>query len=258
MVKTPITENEERIPLWKRLLSYSIDFICFFGVFIVFFMTLGKMIVTKISSENVKEINECYQLLVDNINKELFQGYELVDSNDNYGIKSLNEQVFIDFEKGKYPDKSDDDIYEDYEKAIQNLDSEVSNSPKYNSNQKILARNYYLILLLFLFVPSFVFTLLIPLLNHSQSTLGMMVFKLGLCKRRDGTLPNKFILLARFMIELLSSFILFYLIGYIAIPVLLLFSIVIILITKSRLSLTDALTGTKVNNKEAINKIENI
>lgn len=249
--------NKANVSILKRLGSYFIDAILFLGLYFALFFLAGKPLITHMSQDSISLINRAYDSAVEELNSESYQGYEMIKHDGNYGINNLNYDKYKEYQLSIDNTKTEDDIQEMYMDSLSAIETKAKTYPIYMEGYKGFRTNYYLISFLALLVPSLILNLIIPLFNRSLATVGMLIFHQKLVESRDEDKSNKFKLVLRFAMEPVIDLILILILGWLFFLIPVLFSVILILSTKTRRSLLDGLTFTKVmpsdyNKKEII------
>lgn len=254
-----LTQNiqikSKNVSIWKRLVAFLIDFACFFGVYYALFYSASKPLITYISQDNVVEINQAYQIACDNLNSESYQGYVMIEYEGNYGINNLDHDKYVAFVKEQKPELTEYELEDEYINALGTLESAVRKVPLYQKAYQVFYMKYLIIFSITLLIPAFIFSLLIPLFTPNKSTLGMLCFSFGFANSKDTTPVYPYKILFRFLIDYVAlGLIPFLFLGDLTILILLILSLILLLFTKRRFTLTDALSLTKVLPSQWIRK----
>lgn len=249
--------NGSKVSILKRLGSYFIDALLFLGLYFGLFFLAGKPLITTMSQDSIALINRAYDSAVEELNAESYQGYEMIEHKGNYGINDLNYDKYKEYQLSIDNTKTEDDIQEMYMDSLSAIETKAKTYPIYMEGYKGFRTNYYLISFLALLIPSLIFNLIIPIFNHSLASIGMLILRQGLVDSRGDEKPNKFKLVLRFVTQPVIDLILILILGQLFFLIPVLFSVILILSTKTRRSLLDGLTFTKVipsdyNKKEII------
>lgn len=234
--------QEKRYSIWKRLAIFVIDGLMAVVIFILLFISLGKITITKVQSNNINYLNDVYQeICLENdypILKEKQFGLYVLDEN-----KIIEEQMSLGMDV--------EQAYAEYEKIDQHIEEILNTNQDYIKASNSLYSFYKIVIILCMFLPLLVLQLIIPLSNKKHQTLAMLFFKAAIVKRKDNTLISNNFVLFRFLIIFLVEFLLIYI--FLAIMGLIftvLITFAVICFTNSRLTLHDALLQLKVTSKD--------
>lgn len=245
----------ENVSAWKRFLAFLIDFICFFGVYFALFYSASKPLIAYVSQEQVAEINQAYDIACENLNGENYQGYHMIASEGNYGIDNLDHDTFIEFQKELHPDYSEYELEDEYISALGELETAVRKIPLYQNAYRRFYAKYFIIFALTLLIPAFVFSLLIPLFTLNRSTIGMLCFSFGLANSKDVTPIYPYKILFRFLVEyVVLGMIPFLILGDVTVLMDFILSLILLLFTRKRFTLTDLLSASRVLPNQQIRK----
>lgn len=248
MKENTIAKKDVKVKIYKRFLSFLIDFILCFGVYFLLYFFATKLIISNVSVSAVTNINDGYEKACVYLNEE--QGnnyYQMIDSKNNFGIKNFDRDNFIYYLDQTTPNLTESEKDEKYSKAIETLETKAKEYDSYKEGYKEFNRNYYLGVFVTLFIPNIVFYFLIPLFNKNERTIGMFIFKLNRVNIKNDDIANKYKVLLNFFVEyIVDGLLMIILLGELGIFIPFVLSIILLLATKSRLTIGDALSISKV------------
>lgn len=254
MKETNGYKKEVKVKIYKRFLSFLIDFIICFGIYFLLYFFATKLIITNVSVSAVENINNGYEQACISLNEEQgFESYKMIDSKNNFGIKNFDRENFISYVKIENPNINESEIDEKYTKAIETLESKAKENSSYVEGYKEFNRNYYLGVFVTLFIPNFIFYLLVPIFNKNERTISMFVFKLTRVNMKNDSIAHKYKLLLNFFVEyIINGLLMIILLGELGIFIPFVLSIILLLATRSRLIISDALSLSKVVEENQI------
>lgn len=236
----------------KKIFSELINLTLIMITFLILFMTIGKkVIIPKYSQDAINSINEIYQRIADE------EGYEVITIKSNYGFIEISEDKFIEQYLKENPDSNDTEAFEKYIDTRFEMIENVRKDPNFKIYNGRFSSVYFITFILLIFVITFVFEFMIPVLNKKTATIGMLITKLSITNVNDNDYPNKLKLLPRYMVILLIEHILLrYFFGNVYFIVSFLINIIIIFATPNKMVLHDIASMTKVIRTNYVGYIE--
>ena len=185
---------------------------------------------------------------------------------EKYQNAKIASGLFIE-ENGEIIEKSDinsEALQAFYEKHYDEA-LEIFASNKTLSH--LTSTNYWIMmgtLLISLFISSFFFYLIMPLLLKNKGTLAQLMFKIGCCDVLSDGMPTKMKLFIRYISFFLASFVvplvIYKFLPYLSVLIISL-ELILICVTKDRIGIHDAVSKTyliDLRNEVLINKNKNI
>lgn len=236
--------SEKKCSTWKRMAVFLLDGLSTLILFLVLLFTLGNLCVKQIATNDIQSMNVQYQEICD-----IYQ-YPYVQENQ-YGLIILDRDKIIDdkVESGMSAEKA----YEESEKINSEIEKKLSENETYRQAYK----NFYLIYnvsnISCMFVSMLIFQLIVPLCTKKGQTLFMYIFKLGLAQKENGVVVHKYQILARFFIIFVVEYLSIYLLlGIIGEAFVIILSLVVISLTKNRLSFHDLILKAYLKDASSI------
>lgn len=244
--------KKDKYFVFKRCISFIIDVLMLAAIYLSLLFSLGHLSIREIAKDNIVKINEIYATTA--------EAHGMSTTLDPFlGVAELDRKAYIKYEveeNGLDVEKAMDKFYEIEKKVNDDLNKNAEYRKYYNKfyiTDKIVE-------ICCMLVPLLVFQLIIPLCLRKRQTLGMMIFKLSIVKKKDNVYISQYQVLLRFFIIFITEYLLVsILLGITGILIVLFLSIVIMLITPNKLSLHDAMMLVRVvKANEAYTEAEEI
>lgn len=224
----------------KRFTIFLLDTLMSFVIFIVLFFSVGNISIKSICNNDINAMNEVYENIC--INNNLPYAKE-----NQFGLYQIDFEMYMD--KVINEGKTDEEAYEMYLEKDNYMQIEISKSDNYVKAYSNFYSTYTIVSILCMFIPLFIFHLLIPLTNKKHQTITMLMFKCALVDSKNSVLASNKQILLRFTIIFITEFICVYLIldwlGLIFVVLATLFSISV---TKRNSTLHDLLTKLEIKD----------
>lgn len=238
-------DSSKKYSIWKRLFTFIVDGLMTVILLTCLFFSLGTLIISNVSKNDINAINEMY---VEICNEE-----NLPYKKEIYGFYRLDEAKYIKIliNDGYSEDKAGELSNEKYQK----IDELLTLKDGYKTYYQKFHATYFITLFSFTALSTFIFEFLIPILNKKHQTLAMMMFKSCLVNKDNIITSNIGIVIRYFFITIIEFLMIYLIFGLVGIIFETLIMFILISFTRNRLTFHDAIIRAHlVDVKEAFSE----
>ena len=234
--------THDSISSWKRIGIFIIDSLVSFIVYVLLLFTIGNLIIKNVAKEDINLANQEYLTICQNNNLPVVK-------DSQYGLYQIDFDLLMDeyVQSGLTSEKA----YEKYIETDNNIQSLLKENEAYVNSYSSFYFTYLFSSIITMLVSLFVFQFIIPLLNKKHQTIGMKIFKGAIVNKKDGTIISSIQVLLRFGLIFITEYLLVYmLLDWFGLIFLILVTLFLISMSKSKFTIHDLILKTKINKEE--------
>lgn len=234
--------THDSISSWKRIGIFIIDSLISFIVYVLLLFTIGNLIIKNVAKEDINLANQEYLTICQNNNLPVVK-------DSQYGLYQIDFDLLMDeyVQSGLTSEKA----YEKYIETDNNIQSLLKENEAYVNSYSSFYFTYLFSSIITMLVSLFVFQFIIPLLNKKHQTIGMKIFKGAITNKKDGTIISSIQVLLRFGLIFITEYLLVYmLLDWFGLIFLILVTLFLISMSKSKFTIHDLILKTKINKEE--------
>ena len=236
--------THDSLSSWKRIGIFVIDCLISFVIYLLLLFTIGNLVIKNIAQENINIANQEYLSVCQDSSLPVIK-------DSQYGLYQIDFDLLMD----EYVQSglSGEEAYEKYVETDNKVSALLKENEKYVKAYSSFYLTYLFVAILTMFVSLFIFQFIIPLLNKKHQTIGMKAFKGALVNKKTGVLISNTQVLLRLLIIFVTEFLLVYLLlDWFGLIFLILISLFLISMSKSKLTIHDLILKTKIKKEEYI------
>ncbi len=232
--------QEKRITIWKRLGVFILDCLMSVIIFLVLLYTATNPLIRVVAKNDIATMNNAYQ--------ETCEKYDYPYRAESlYGLYTFDQNTYLDYLIDNELETDVEKAYDKCQAISQAIDKELASNQEYQKGYKRFYSNYVVFTILTMFLPLFVFQLIIPLYSHKKQTLMMRAFKVAPVEKKSNVIISNKKVLGRFLIIfILETIVVWLLLSAVGIIFIILGSLACISITRHCLTFHDAILQIKV------------
>lgn len=234
--------THDSISSWKRIGIFIIDSLVSFIVYVLLLFTIGNLIIKNVAKEDINLANQEYLTICQNNNLPVVK-------DSQYGLYQIDFDLLMDeyVQSGLTAEKA----YEKYIETDNNIQSLLKENEAYVNSYSSFYFTYLFSSIITMLISLFVFQFIIPLLNKKHQTIGMKIFKGAIVNKKDGTTISSIQVLLRFGLIFITEYLLVYmLLDWFGLIFLILVTLFLISMSKSKFTIHDLILKTKINKEE--------
>ena len=234
--------THDSISSWKRIGIFIIDSLVSFIVYVLLLFTVGNLIIKNVAKEDINLANQEYLTICQNNNLPVVK-------DSQYGLYQIDFDLLMDeyVQSGLTAEKA----YEKYIETDNTIQSLLKENEAYVNSYSSFYFTYLFSSIITMLVSLFVFQFIIPLLNKKHQTIGMKIFKGSIVNKKDGTVISSIQVLLRFGLIFITEYLLVYmLLDWFGLIFLILVTLFLISMSKSKFTIHDLILKTKINKEE--------
>lgn len=234
--------THDSISSWKRIGIFIIDSLVSFIVYVLLLFTIGNLIIKNVAKEDINLANQEYLTICQNNNLPVVK-------DSQYGLYQIDFDLLMDeyVQSGLTAEKA----YEKYVEMDNTIQSLLKENETYTKAYSSFYFSYLFTSIITMMISLFVFQFIIPLFNKKHQTLGMKIFKGAIVNKKDGTIISSIQVLLRFGLIFITEYLLVYmLLDWFGLIFLILVTLFLISMSKSKFTIHDLILKTKINKEE--------
>lgn len=234
--------THDSLSSWKRIGIFVLDALVSFIIYIVLVFTVGNLVIKSVAKDDIDIANQEYLTIC--------QKHSLpVIKESQYGLYQIDFDLLMDdcVESGLTSEKA----YEKYVEMDNTIQSLLKENETYTKAYSSFYFSYLFTSIITMMISLFVFQFIIPLFNKKHQTLGMNVFKGAIVNKKDGVVISNIQVFLRFSIIFITEFFLVYiLLDWFGLIFLVLITLFLISMSKSKLTIHDLVLKTQIKKEE--------